>query len=72
MHTTNELITPERAIRNAIGSLNLERQQNARKQSPNRDEVDTWIGNEIEALELALVHLSEYRNLKTALKIVLQ
>jgi len=69
--TTNELITPERAIRNAIKVLNTERYQNARKQSPDRDEVDTWIGNEIDALELALARLAEYSNLKSALRIAL-
>ena len=70
MTTTNELMTPEEAIRRAIGALNKERHQNARNQRPERDEVDGWIGNEIAALELALEYLKSYRTLKAVLKAV--
>ena len=70
MPTANEM-TPERAIRNAIGALNKERYLNARKQTPDRDTVDGWIGDEIEALEFVLLQLKEYTALKSALRTAL-
>lgn len=71
MTTSNECITPERAIRNAHNALRRERLENARKQTPERDEIDTMIGDEMESLELALQYLKEYRDLKAVLKAVL-
>lgn len=70
MPTANEM-TPEHAIRNAIHALSKERYLNARKQSPDRDEVDGRIGDEIEALDFALLQLKEYAALKAALRTTL-